>query len=281
MHAGARHLADGVQPGQRGRPVELRRHAAAGVVRRRGDGNPLTRRVDADRTARRRDRREALVEPLAHRRRVEVHVVVDTARRLRHAAADRCRDDVAWREILLRVHARHHAAAGTVVEDRPLAAYRLADERLLADGVRAAPHHRRVELHELDVAHVEAGPHRHGDAVAGDRRRVRRRREHLAVAAGREHHGTGPDDADRRHGAVGVEQRRCGRRPPGGCRPPSCRRSTSRAKARSSTSTPAARADWSSVRCTSAPLRSPPEWTMRRWLCPPSRASAGPSPPCA
>ena len=50
-----------------------------------------------------------------------------------------------------------------------------------------------------------------------------------------------------------------------------CRCTRSRANARSSTSTPAASADSSSVRWTSAPLRSPPAWTMRLWLWPPSR----------
>ena len=45
-----------------------------------------------------------------------------------------------------------------VVEDRALAAHGLADQRLLADGVGPAPHHGRVELHELDVAHRRARP---------------------------------------------------------------------------------------------------------------------------
>ena len=108
-----------------------------------------------------------VVEALAEVGGVEVDVVVDAGRRLGHAPADRGGDDVAWREVLERVDARHHPLAGGVVEDRPLAAHGLADERLLAGGVGAAPHHRRVELHELDVADGEAG-------AQGDRRRRRR-----------------------------------------------------------------------------------------------------------
>ena len=69
-------------------------------------------------------------------------------------------DDVARREVLERVHAGHHPFAGGVVEDRALAAHGLADQRLLAGGVGAAPQHRRVELDELDVAHRQPGAQR-------------------------------------------------------------------------------------------------------------------------
>ena len=50
---------------------------------------------------------------------------------------------------------------------------------------------------------------------------------------------------------------------------------TSIAKACSITSTPAMSADWSSVRCTSAPDWSPPACTMRRCEWPPSRVRSG------
>ena len=79
-------------------------------------------------------------------------MVVDTARRLGHPPADRRGHDVARREVLLRVDAVHHPLAGAVVEDRALAAHGLADERLLAGRVGAAPQHGRMELDELDVA---------------------------------------------------------------------------------------------------------------------------------
>ena len=83
-----------------------------------------------------------------------------------------------------------------------------------------------------------------------------------------------PTDVD---AAVGAEQ---GDRDPGRLAAPSAPVpvTRSRANARSSTSTPAATADSSSVRWTSAPVRSPPAWTMRLWLWPPSRVSAGPTP---
>ena len=62
-----------------------------------------------------------------------------------------------------------------------------------------------MELHELDVGDRESGTQRHGDAVAGDGRRVRRAREHLAVAATRDHDRSGRDHADRDDFTVGVD----------------------------------------------------------------------------
>ena len=80
-------LADGVEPGASSvRPSRSATHAAAGVVRGGRDRDPVAGRVDAGRAARRGDRREALVEALAHVGGVEVHVVVDPAGRLGHAA---------------------------------------------------------------------------------------------------------------------------------------------------------------------------------------------------
>ena len=220
------------------------------------------------------------VEALAHVRGVEEDVVVDAAGRLGHPPADRRRHHVARGEVLLRVHAEHDPLAGAVVEDRPLAADGLADERLLADGVGAGPHHGGVELDELDVAHRQPGAQGERHAVAGDGRRVRRRGEDLAVAAGGQHDGAGGDGADGLDVADGVDQ---GDGDAGRLRVPSAAVpiTRSRANARSRTSTPAASADSSSVRWTSAPLRSPPAWTMRLWLWPPSRVSAGPSPPAS
>ena len=102
------------------------------------------------------------------------------------------------------MHAGHHPLAGGVVEDRSLATDRFGHQRLLAESVRAAPHDGRVELDELDVGDGQAGAQRHRDAVAGDRRRVRRRGEDLAVAARRDHDGTGGHDADGGEHAVFV-----------------------------------------------------------------------------
>ena len=133
-------------------------------------------------------------------------MIVHAGRGLGHAPADGSGDDVARREVLERVDTGHHPLAGGVVEDRSFAAHRFGDERLLAGGVRTAPHHRRVELHELDVAHGEPGAQGDRRAVARDRRRVRRRREDLAEAAGGEHDGAGGHRADGGDAAGRVEQ---------------------------------------------------------------------------
>ena len=88
--------------------VEAGDDPAAHVVGRRSDGDAVAGRVDARLPACGRDRREPAVEPLPHVGGVEEHVRVDPGRRLGHPAADRRGDDVAGREVLLRVDARHH-----------------------------------------------------------------------------------------------------------------------------------------------------------------------------
>ena len=135
-------------------------------------------------------------------------MVVDTAGRLGHPPADRRGDDVA--------RARGPpAGARPPSPARPAPSYRIAPSPRTASLTSACwpaasgprPHHRRVELHELDVAHGEPGAQGDRHAVAGDRRRVRRRGEHLPVAAGGERRPpaprTTPTDCDV---AVGVEQ---------------------------------------------------------------------------
>ena len=62
--------------------------------------------------------------------------------------------------------------------------------------VGAEPQHRRVELHELQVAQHRAGAQRDRHAVAGGDRRVRGRREDLAEAAGRQHDRAARDGTD-------------------------------------------------------------------------------------
>ena len=176
MDAGARDLADGVEAGHARCAVEVGDDTAAHVVRGGRDRDAVAA------PGRCRRRRHAavidgnrVVEPLAHVRRVEVHVVVDAAgaSAIRRLIADG--DDVARREVFLRVHAGHHPLAGRVVQDRALAAHRLAD-RAPAGPVASGPRHSTVgmELHELDVARRQAGAQRERETVAGDRRRVRR-----------------------------------------------------------------------------------------------------------
>ena len=149
-------LAHGEEPGQLGHPVEVGGDAAARVVLGGRHRDAIDGGVDADLAAGGGDRREAFVEPFAHVGGVEEDVVVDPAGRFGHAPADGVGDHVARREVLERVDARHHPFAGGVEQDRSLAANGLRHEGLLTRGVRAAPHHRRMELHELDVAQRQA-----------------------------------------------------------------------------------------------------------------------------
>ncbi len=113
-----------------------------------------------------------------------------------HAAHDRLGHDVARREVGERVLVEHEPLAVGIQEDRTLAAHSLGDERLLPLRERAEPHHRRMELDELEVGDVGTGAHGQGHAVTGGHVRVRRLPEHLAEPARREdHHGCerGPD----------------------------------------------------------------------------------------
>ena len=144
------------------------------------------------------------MEALAHVRRVEVHVVVDTPGRLGHPTADGGGDHVARCQVLQRMDTGHHPLAGGVVQDRSLATHGLGHQCLLAGCVRAAPQHGGVELHELDVGDRQSRPQGDRHAVAGHGRRIRRGREHLAVATARDDHGPGGDDAHRHHPAVFV-----------------------------------------------------------------------------
>ena len=117
-------------------------------------------------------------------------------------------DDVARGEVLLRVHAGHDPLAGGVEQDRALAAHRLAD-RAPAGRSASGPRHSTVGWNCTNSMSRagQPGAQRERQAVAGDRRRVRRGGEDLAVAAGGEHDGAGGDDADRHDGAVLVDAR--------------------------------------------------------------------------
>ncbi|CAM5665473.1 hypothetical protein SVIOM74S_01346 [Streptomyces violarus] len=89
----------------------------------------------------------------------------------------------------------HEAHAVGVDQVGALAADRLGDQRLLALRVGAQEEDRRVELDELQVAHLGARAQRQGHAVARGDGRVGRRREDLAHAAGRQDHRGGVDRA--------------------------------------------------------------------------------------
>ena len=206
VHARRRHLADRIETSQRGATVESGTYATARIVRCGCDRDAIDGGVESDLPTRLGDRGKPLMEPLAHVRGVEVHVVIDAAGAFGHPATDRCRDDIAWGEVLERVHPGHHPLAGGVEQDGPFATHGLGHEGLLAPCVGATPHHSGMELDELEIGHAEACSQCHRQPVTGDRRRVRGGGEHLPVAAGRDHHRPGGHDADRdeRSGVVGL-----------------------------------------------------------------------------
>ncbi len=187
VHAGAGDLAARVQAGHRGASVGVGADAARGVVGGGGDRDGLGDRVDAVGAAGGQDRREAALPHLgAEVAGVEVHVLGVV---LPHAAHDALGDDVARGQLGQFVLPEHEAHAVGVDQVGALAAHRLGDQRLLTLRVRAEEEHRGVELDELQVAHLGARAQREGDAVAGGDGRVGGRGEHLAHAAGGEHHG--------------------------------------------------------------------------------------------
>lgn len=197
MHARAGDLAARVQAGDGRTALGVGAHAAGGVVGGRGDRDGRGDRVDAVRAAGGEDRRETVLPHVgAEVAGVEEHVFRVL---LLHASHDALGDDVPGGEFGKFVLSDHEAHAVGVDQVGALAAYGLGDQGLLALRVRAEEEDRRVELDEFQVAHFGARAQRQGDAVAGRHRRVRRRREDLAHAAGREDHR---GRVDRAHAVV-------------------------------------------------------------------------------
>ena len=114
---------------------------------------------------------------------------------LDHAPGDRLRDDVAGRQVGQLVDALHEPVALPVDEEGTLAAHGLGDQRLLTARVGAEPHHRRVELDELQVAEHCAGAVGKRHPVARRDRGVRGLREDLPETAAGEDDGSTPDRA--------------------------------------------------------------------------------------
>ncbi len=110
-----------------------------------------------------------------------------------HAPHDALGDDVPGREFGEFMLSDHEAHAVGVDQVGALASYGLGDQGLLALRVRASEEDGRVELDELQVAHLGARAQGEGDSVARRHRGVRRRREDLPHAAGREDHRGGVD----------------------------------------------------------------------------------------
>lgn len=194
VHTGARDLAAGVQTGH-GRPSpQVGADAAGGVVRGRGDRDRLVDRVDAVGPAGRQDGGEAPLPHLgAEVAGVEVHVLGAVQLRL---AGDGLGDDVARGELRHLVLPEHEARTGRVDEVGALAPYRLRHQGLLALRPGAEEEDRGVELDELEVGDLRAGPQCERHTVAGGDRRVGGGREDLAHAAGGEDHRGGVDRAD-------------------------------------------------------------------------------------
>ena len=94
-------------------------------------------------------------------------------------------------EVLERVRSGHDPAAVPVDEHRALAADRLRDQRLRAVRLRTEPEHRRVKLHELEIADDGTGAQRQRDPVTGGDIGVGGRAEHLTHATRREDDGWG------------------------------------------------------------------------------------------
>ena len=222
VDAAARDLAGGVEARHARSGREVGGHTAGGVVLGRRDRDQLGDRVDAVLAADGEDRREALLPELrAEVAGVEPHVRLAG---LEHPAGDRLGDHVARREVGELVLALHEAVALEVDEEGALAADRLGDEGLLALGVGAEIHHRRVELHVLQVAQRRPGAERDRHAVPGRDARVGRLGEDLAEAAAGEHDRSAVGRADavalalaehvQRHpGDSAVVGERAGRRP--------------------------------------------------------------------
>ena len=158
-------------------------------------------------------------------------------------------------------------APARVDEHGALAAHRLRHQQLLP-GRRRARARARSGGTARTPRRRSSAPARSASAtpVAGDRGRVRRRGEHLAVPAGREH-----DRARVQHARPALTRSSStasARRP----RPAVGRRTASRAsvpgRAPRRRGRAARRPGCAAPR---RPMASPPAWTMRSWLCPPSR----------
>ena len=190
---------------------------------------------------------------------------------LDHPPGDRLGHHVARREVGELVLALHEAVALEVDEERALAADRLGDQRLLAARVGAEVHHRRVELHELQVAQRRPGAG--GDAPS------RRRSTPRGWWSGEKTWPSPPEASTTARQCTAptpsrwpspITCRVTPAMPDAGRRPASSSRSTARACSMTSISgarsTAAIRARW-----ISAPVASPPACAIRSRGWPPSR----------
>ena len=174
MHAGGSDFASSVEATQCCTTVKAGAETAASIVRGGCDRDAFSRRIKPNLATCGGNRRESLVEAFSQMGCIEVNMISDTGRRLGHAPADRCSNNVARRKIFLRMHPFHDSFTCGVIEDRPLAPHCLRHQRLLPGGTRSTPHHCWVKLDELDIGHRQACSERHRYSIARHRWRVRR-----------------------------------------------------------------------------------------------------------
>ena len=149
MQAGAGDFAAGPEAGDRRPAFRVNCDPAHMVVLCGPDGDRLARRVNAGRSAGRRNDREARGEAVANRAPgVEKHAVA------RCAPPPDCSSDDVSRSKLGAGRLDHEPVAGFVDQDRAFASHSLADERH-----RPCYHVEsgRVELYELHVSQNGAG----------------------------------------------------------------------------------------------------------------------------
>jgi len=177
-----RALADRPEPRNRGAALEIGRNTAALVMRRRNDGDGLDRDVDPVAEAFAVDAGEALADEARLLVRDVEEQILGAASL--HLVVDRAGDDVARRELGLRMMRFHEGRAVETTQDRALAAERFADQETLRLWVEES---RRMELVEFHVRDLGAGAIRHRNAISRSDVRIRRIEVDLPRAARGEH----------------------------------------------------------------------------------------------
>ena len=209
VEARARRLAAREQAVEGGLAVEVGANAAAQVVRRRHNRDPVRGHVQPAFLQLGGDAREVL-EDIVRRQVADVQVhaprLDPSLRRGLDLAVDGPRHHVARGELEPLIVPRHEPLARVVKQPAAVASHRLGDEKrvlvrlfLFSRAPGARVQRRRVELVKFHVGDVRARPHRHRDAVPGAHARVRGAGEELTGAAGREE---GATRQERHHGAV-------------------------------------------------------------------------------
>ena len=193
MYARACDLAHRIQTRQARTTGQIGRDAAHQVVGGRRHRNGLARPVPAALAHGGVDRREPSAQELrgafcaAAAARTESRGIQQhgTAVLRGHDLGNGAGDDVARRELGIRVHVEHEAAVLVVAQDRALAADGLGYEKRVCRALGGE--HSRMELDELEIDHRRPRAQRRGDAVSCRDRWVRGVRVELPRTPRREH----------------------------------------------------------------------------------------------